>query len=62
MIEQTLLPSMDYLHGDVVDNELEAACRYEYARESVVFREAAHLWACQKYSYAESEEIALAIV
>jgi hypothetical protein len=25
---------MDYLHGDVKDEEAESACRYEYARES----------------------------
>jgi hypothetical protein len=32
---------MDYLHGDVVDGEYEAACFYEYARESTVLREVA---------------------
>jgi hypothetical protein len=30
---EELLPFMDYLHGDVVDNEFAAACCYEYARE-----------------------------
>ena len=34
---------MDYLHGDVVDGEHEAACDYEYSRESRVLREAARL-------------------
>lgn len=34
---------MDYLHGFAVDGEFEAACAYEYARESKVMREAAHL-------------------
>lgn len=29
-----LLPFMDYLHGDVIDGEHEAACYYEYARKS----------------------------
>lgn len=32
---------MDYLHGDVTDDEFEAACAYEYARESTILREAA---------------------
>ena len=32
---------MDYLHGDVVDNEFEAACCYEYAREAPYLRVAA---------------------
>jgi hypothetical protein len=35
--------TMDYLHGDVVDGEHEAACDYEYSRESRVLREAARL-------------------
>ena len=52
---------MDYLHGDVVDNEFVAACSYEYARESVVLREAARLWTSNKPPYAKSEEIWLAI-
>jgi len=43
VIERALLPCMDYLHGDVVNNEFEAACHYEYARESEVLREAARL-------------------
>lgn len=34
---------MDYLHGIVKGGEMEAACRYEYARESEVLQEAAHL-------------------
>ena len=34
---------MAYLHGDVVDGEHEAACDYEYSRESRVLREAARL-------------------
>lgn len=32
---------MDYLHGDVTGDEFEAACAYEYARESKILREAA---------------------
>jgi hypothetical protein len=32
---------MDYLHGHVVDGEFEAACCYEYARESAMLKEAA---------------------
>jgi hypothetical protein len=39
---------MDYLHGDVVDNEFEAACYYEYARRSVLLCEAARLWPTKK--------------
>lgn len=34
---------MDYLHGDVPDGEVEAACAYEYARESRTIWEAALL-------------------
>jgi hypothetical protein len=34
---------MDYLHGDVVDGEFRAACRYEYARESTILCKAALL-------------------
>jgi hypothetical protein len=49
---------MDYLHGDVVENEFEAACNYEYARESAVLHEAARLSASKKHFY---EEIALKI-
>ncbi len=41
--EEALLPNMDYLHGIVVDNKFEAACQYEYSRESDVLREAAEL-------------------
>ena len=33
--------TMDYLHGDVVGNEYEAACCYEYAREAPYLRVAA---------------------
>jgi hypothetical protein len=42
---------MDYLHGDVVEKELEAACYYEYARESEVLRETAaiHKTAFKKF-------------
>jgi hypothetical protein len=32
---------MDYLHGDVAEEEAETACRYEYARESKMLRAAA---------------------
>jgi hypothetical protein len=38
-----LLPCINYLHGDVVDDEFRAACQYEYARESQVLRRAAQL-------------------
>lgn len=38
-----LLSCMDYLHGDVVDKEYEAACFYEYAKESKTLREVARL-------------------
>src|SRR4029450_13642350 len=31
--DDELLLCMDYLHGDVVDNEFAAACCYEYERE-----------------------------
>jgi len=60
-IQEELLACMDYLHGDIVDNEFRAACYYEYARESFVLDEAARLWASRKHSYEESEHIALAI-
>ena len=46
--DEELLPCMDYLHGDIEDNEFEAACCYEYAKESPLLREAARLWAAQK--------------
>jgi hypothetical protein len=52
---------MDYLHGDVVDSEFLAACYYEYARESVVLREAARLWVSKKRSSTELDEILMAI-
>jgi len=52
---------MDYLHGDVVDNEFEAACYYEYARESTVLHGAARSWASKKHSDKETEEILLEI-
>jgi hypothetical protein len=51
--QSALLPCMDYLHGDVVDNEFEAACYYEYAKESAFLREVARLWASKKHSYEE---------
>jgi hypothetical protein len=31
---------LDYLHGDVTDGQLQAACYYEYARESETLRKA----------------------
>ena len=34
---------MDYLHGDVVDESVRAACQDEYARESNVLCKAAEL-------------------
>src|SRR5438105_4818283 len=40
---EELLACMPYLHGDVIDNEFEAACWYEYARESAVLRESAQM-------------------
>jgi hypothetical protein len=43
VIQETLLPCRDYLHGDVVDEEFKAACHYEYARESGLLRRAAQL-------------------
>jgi hypothetical protein len=43
MIKGTLLPCMDYLHGDVVDDQFRAACHYEYARESHVLGRAAQV-------------------
>ena len=52
---------MDYLHGDVVDNQFEAAFYYEYARESAILREAAHLWVSKKHSDKERKEILLKI-
>jgi hypothetical protein len=51
--QAALLPSMDHLHGDVVDDEVEAACYYEYARESPDFCELASFWAGNKDSYKE---------
>jgi hypothetical protein len=44
--DQELMPCMDYLHGDVVDDQFRAACHYEYARESNVLRRAAELLSC----------------
>lgn len=38
-----LLPFMDYLHGDVIDGEHEAACHYEYARLSETLLAAANV-------------------
>ncbi len=32
---------MDYLHGDVLPDEAEVACYYEYARESQTLRKVA---------------------
>jgi hypothetical protein len=51
--DEELVPCMDYLHGDVADNEFEAACFYEYATESAFLREAARLWAQKKCSCEE---------
>jgi hypothetical protein len=49
---------MDYLHGDVADDELEGACYYEYARESNLLREAAIHYKTEKeaFSRARSNE------
>jgi phosphoribosyl-ATP pyrophosphohydrolase len=44
-----LIQGMHYLHGDVIEEEVEAACAYEYARESEVLREAASLWATKNH-------------
>lgn len=41
--EETLRESVEYLNGKVFDDDFEAACRYEYARESSVLREAARV-------------------
>jgi len=35
---------MPYLHGDVAGDEFEAACSYEYARESAILRKAAEMY------------------
>jgi hypothetical protein len=43
---------MDYLHGDVVDGNFEAASQYEYARESAVLRKAAELQSGDPTLYA----------
>jgi hypothetical protein len=43
IIKWVLLPCMDYLHGDVADDQFRAACHYEYARESTILRKAAQL-------------------
>lgn len=51
-----LLACMPYLHGDVIDDELEAACSYEYARESKTLLWSARLH--RKCPSAGSEEIA----
>jgi hypothetical protein len=51
--DEELLACMDYLHGDVVDHEFEAACCYEYARESPLLREEA---ACC-YEYARESPL-----
>jgi hypothetical protein len=50
---------MDYLHGDVVDNEFKAACYYEYARESAYLREMARFWGGEKHFYKELERKSL---
>ena len=55
-VESALLPCMDYLHGDVVDNELKAACYYEYKRESAHLCEMARFWGKEKHSYKEFEK------
>jgi hypothetical protein len=52
MIKQTLLSRMDYLHGDVVDDQFRAACQYEYARESDILRKAAELFRCNPSAVA----------
>ena len=41
--DEELLPNMDYLHGDVVDDQSRAACQYEYARESSTLQKASQL-------------------
>jgi hypothetical protein len=43
LTDEELLPCMDYLHGDVPDHELKAACKYEYAKESDCMKKPAHL-------------------
>jgi len=49
--DQELLPCMDYLHGDVVDHQVKAACHYEYARECAVLRRAAELFSRDPTAY-----------
>jgi hypothetical protein len=57
--QAALLPCMDYLHGDVADNEFEAACYYEYAKESALLREMARSWASNKHFHKEIEKKSL---
>lgn len=46
-----------YLHGDVSDDEFEAACCYEYARESQVLREAAARWSKEHNEMVFADEL-----
>jgi hypothetical protein len=48
--------TMDYLHGDVVDGEHEAACDYEYARESRVLRAAAGMHIAKRLGELTAEQ------
>lgn len=41
--DEELRSNMDYLHGDVVDDQVKAACQYEYARQSSILRKASQL-------------------
>ena len=47
---------MDYLHGDVADDEFEAACDYEFARESRVLRAAAGMGIANQLSGLSAEQ------
>ena len=51
-----LVSCIDYLHGDVADGEFQAACDYEYARESYVLCAAALGLAKAEVPAAESSE------
>ena len=48
--------TMDYLHGDVEDGEHEAACDYEFARESRVLRAAAGMGIAKQLSGLSAEQ------
>jgi hypothetical protein len=47
-VDSELLPCMDYLHGYVADDHFEAACYYEYSRESKILVEAARIYRVER--------------